>query len=202
MPRRALPRLMALYVEASAPRNSDRAKANPKAVEKLVVNVAYHEAGHAVVGWFLCEVFPALVTIVPLEDQDREAWGLVRWVLPEPQRLTREEAERWAQMKLAGYAVDEMRLVEATPIDLDDLEFVEDDDVLAALCLLEPFRLSENHQRQWLNELWQRTRALILRDEIRIRVERLAEALLDEPTLRGDELSSILQGITVELPKP
>ena len=61
MKRRALNKLVTSYIESCRP--SASAKADIEAVENILVGVAYHEAGHAVVGRHLLGEAPRLASI-------------------------------------------------------------------------------------------------------------------------------------------
>ena len=81
--------------------------------------VAYHEAGHALVGWFLPHVDPLMkVSIIPRG----RALGAA-WYLPEERQLkTSGELFEDLCVAMGGRAAEELRFAEVSSGALDDLE--------------------------------------------------------------------------------
>ena len=74
--------------------------------------VAYHEAGHAVAGWFLEHAEPLLkVTIVP---RGTAALGFAQYVPNENLLMTKEQLLDMTCMTLGGRASEE---VQSVPLD-------------------------------------------------------------------------------------
>lgn len=210
--RKALPKLVRLYAEISR-RDlglpSSR-KCDKGAVASVVIDTAFHEAAHAVVGAVFGEV-PRLVTIERgSENLDIPGWGFVRWgpsvaadpksvslllrIDPRIKREARMHAETLVMRYVAGIAVDVIR----TGIDLgdhlsDDLDEGGDGgDVKSALAALVPFVRSEKRRWVQMHELAERTVRLLGRCDVKHAVENLAEALLDTPTLDGNRVHALL----------
>eukprot|EP00899_Mesostigma_viride_P016412 jgi/Mesvir1/24772/Mv22027-RA.1 len=84
--------------------------------------VAYHEAGHAVVGWFLEHAEPLLkVTIVP---RGTSALGFAQYLPNENLLATREQLEDRICMTLGGRAAEEVLLGKISTGAQNDLEKV------------------------------------------------------------------------------
>lgn len=78
--------------------------------EKKVI--AYHEAGHAVSGWFLEHAYPLVkVTIVP---RGEAALGYAQYLPKEKYLTLREELEDRMAMALGGRAVEELSCLAAS----------------------------------------------------------------------------------------
>lgn len=88
--------------------------------EKKVI--AYHEAGHAVSGWFLEHAYPLVkVTIVPRGDA---ALGYAQYLPKEKYLTLREELEDRMAMALGGRAVEELVFGKISTGALSDLQQV------------------------------------------------------------------------------
>jgi cell division protease FtsH len=88
--------------------------------EKKVI--AYHEAGHAVSGWFLEHAYPLVkVTIVPRGDA---ALGYAQYLPKEKYLTIKEEIEDRIAMALGGRAVEEMIFGKISTGALSDLTSV------------------------------------------------------------------------------
>jgi AFG3 family protein len=88
--------------------------------EKKVI--AYHEAGHAVSGWFLEHAYPLVkVTIVPRGDA---ALGYAQYLPKEKYLTIREEIEDRMAMALGGRAVEELVFDKISTGALSDLQSV------------------------------------------------------------------------------
>ena len=88
--------------------------------EKKVI--AYHEAGHAVSGWFLEHAYPLVkVTIVPRGDA---ALGYAQYLPKEKYLTIREELEDRMCMALGGRAVEEIIFAKVSTGALSDLQSV------------------------------------------------------------------------------
>lgn len=74
--------------------------------------VAYHESGHAVVGWFLEHAEPLLkVTIVP---RGTAALGFAQYVPNENLLMTKEQLFDMTCMTLGGRAAEQVKTLIAT----------------------------------------------------------------------------------------
>jgi cell division protease FtsH len=88
--------------------------------EKRVI--AYHEAGHAVSGWFLEHAYPLVkVTIVPRGDA---ALGYAQYLPKEKYLTLKEEIEDRMAMALGGRAVEELVFGKISTGALSDLQQV------------------------------------------------------------------------------
>lgn len=88
--------------------------------EKKVI--AYHEAGHAVSGWFLEHAYPLVkVTIVP---RGEAALGYAQYLPKEKYLTLREELEDRMAMALGGRAVEELVFGKISTGALSDLQQV------------------------------------------------------------------------------
>lgn len=88
--------------------------------EKKVI--AYHEAGHAVSGWFLEHAYPLVkVTIVP---RGEAALGYAQYLPKEKYLTLREELEDRMAMALGGRAVEELVFGRVSTGALSDLQQV------------------------------------------------------------------------------
>jgi AFG3 family protein len=88
--------------------------------EKKVI--AYHEAGHAVSGWFLEHAYPLVkVTIVPRGDA---ALGYAQYLPKEKYLTVKEEIEDRMAMALGGRAVEELVFGKISTGALSDLQSV------------------------------------------------------------------------------
>ena len=84
--------------------------------------VAYHEAGHAVSGWFLEHAYPLVkVTIVPRGDA---ALGYAQYLPKEKYLTLKEELEDRMAMALGGRAVEELVFGKISTGALSDLQQV------------------------------------------------------------------------------
>lgn len=235
--RRALPNLVRLYVGiASAHADHDRVASRvaktTTAAEELVVGVAYHEAGHAVVLRHIAGESPTLVTIERTSSLlEQPVWGFTRRtanVLHQPAEMVREQLRtssanerRLLRMKaesevvyfLAGEAVHAARWPENGGDDLverlgeawDDAAADDETDVGAARRLLQYFESDELRCWQWLVRLADRTDTIVRRPHIAAAISSVAEALLDKGTLEGHELVAVLKPVRTALqrqPRP
>ncbi len=208
--RRALDRLASEYAATVGASHLDA----PACAAQLVVEVAFHEAAHAVVG-ALAGLRPLLATVERGPPDLPGRWGFVRWITPttpaaigELMQRNLEHApgmrrglERRAMMCVAGHVMEAVRDQEHAPRDLGDLaERLESvlanesgaGDMTDALAALAP--LEGDERRRWgrLLSLAQQTETLLRRPRIAAAVEQLAEALLDEGTVEGEALDVLL----------
>ncbi len=212
MTRRALPKLARRYatvIDGELGHRPTKASIGPAA--EVVIRAGYHEAAHAVVGAYFGEM-PVLATIERgSESMEGSRWGFVRWrripvrVLIEgasgrrARRLLRRRAEEEAMVSLAGIAVEQTRDPEA--LDLSDALWEDQEesgrtgDVGSALDALAAFERDEDKRQCWVHELAERTVELVAKPEVAAMVEKLAESLLDTPTLEGDRLERILMPV-------
>lgn len=186
------------------------------AAKSQVIRAAYHEAGHVVVGKHLTGERPQLVTIERgSENIDAPTSGFVRWrfhipagatdtskVPPAYRKYLLASAECWSRLSLAGYAVEDTYGLR----DGDDpfeLFFAwdeeQDQDVVGAFEELRYFEKSEKKCWSWLNSLWEDTKDLVVRADIKKAIGDLAEVLLNTPTLDEDTLSRLLARVPFDI---
>ena len=214
MKRHALNSLVDQYIKISAPPGWKANKSDRTSWADLVVGVAYHEAAHAVVGTHLRFGPPVLVTIERgSEYASNEGWGFVRWPhacpphllfqgVPKAQRgALRPWAEAHAKLALAGLAQDvllgsrDYQSIEEL-LEAEHEEFEDDQcDTSDTLKVLTPFERSPVRRWAWMVSLAHDTEALVRTRPILTAIGRLAEALLNKPTLDGDELHRHLQSV-------
>ncbi|XP_002984562.2 ATP-dependent zinc metalloprotease FTSH 8, mitochondrial [Selaginella moellendorffii] len=174
--------------------------------------VAYHEAGHAVAGWFLEHAEPLLkVTIVP---RGSAALGFAQYVPNEDLLMTKQQFNDIICMALGGRAAEEVLLGRITTGAQNDLEKVtlmayaqvaeygfSDKVGLVSFPrksqteLLKPFsnntsKLMDEEARAIVSDAYARTRALI--DKHRDGVAKIAELLLEKEVLRQEDLLAVL----------
>jgi AFG3 family protein len=175
--------------------------------------VAYHEAGHAVAGWFLEHTEPLLkVTIVP---RGTSALGFAQYVPNDNLLMTKEQLFDMTCMTLGGRAAEKVLIGTISTGAQDDLEkvtkmtyaqvavygFSEKVGLLSfpqkedSLETSKPYSsktgaIIDNEVREWVNKAYERTIQLI--EEHKENVAQIAELLLEKEVLHQDDLLRVL----------
>ncbi|KAI3830284.1 hypothetical protein L1987_04422 [Smallanthus sonchifolius] len=188
-----------------------------KVVSKLERRtVAYHESGHAVVGWFLEHAEPLLkVTIVP---RGTAALGFAQYVPNENLLMTKEQIFDLTCMTLGGGAAEQVLIGKISTGAQNDLEkvtqmtyaqvavygFSEKVGLLSfpkndgAFEVTKPYSsktaaIIDNEVREWVAKAYERTLQLI--EEHKEQVAQLAEQLLEKEVLHQEDLVNVLLSI-------
>nr|XP_043635284.1 ATP-dependent zinc metalloprotease FTSH 3, mitochondrial-like isoform X2 [Erigeron canadensis] len=175
--------------------------------------VAYHEAGHAVVGWFLEHAEPLLkVTIVP---RGTAALGFAQYVPSENLLMTKEQLFDMTCMTLGGRAAEQVLIGRISTGAQNDLEkvtkmtyaqvavygfsekvgllsFPQRDDGME---MTKPYSsktgaIIDTEVREWVNKAYQRTVSLV--EEHKEKLSQIAELLLQKEVLHQDDLLKVL----------
>lgn len=216
--RKALPRLARNYLrELTAGIGKPRVRFRQSEVavaEARLIGLAHHEAAHAVVNRCVCGSRPVTVTI----ESGLETGGYVKTHSPMSAKMMREIASRQPEFEdefrrgieqrslqtLAGPVEDAVRddhdaldylfyyCEEPTPGGTDDISRVWDS--------LNTFEPNPRRAARWFNRLVVRTERLVLRPEVQAAITRFVEALLDSPTLEGDELDDLVFEVEKTVP--
>ncbi|XP_020553531.1 ATP-dependent zinc metalloprotease FTSH 8, mitochondrial isoform X2 [Sesamum indicum] len=175
--------------------------------------VAYHEAGHAVAGWFLEHAEPLLkVTIVP---RGTAALGFAQYVPSENLLMTKEQLFDMICMTLGGRAAEQVLLGKISTGAQNDLEkvtkltydqvavygFSEKVGLLSFPQREQGFEMSkpyssktaaiiDNEVREWTGKAYTRTVQLI--EEHKEHVAQIAELLLEKEVLHQEDLVRVL----------
>ncbi|MCO5584142.1 hypothetical protein L7F22_038065 [Adiantum nelumboides] len=175
--------------------------------------VAYHEAGHAVVSWFLEHADPLLkVTIIP---RGTAALGFAQYVTNENLLLTKEQLLDMTCMMLGGRASEEVLVGRISTGAQNDLEkvtkmtyqqvavygFSEKVGLLSfpqrdgSFAWTKPYsdataEVIDLEVRQWVTKAYERTLELVRKH--RDGIEQLAQELLKREVLHQDDLKIIL----------
>ncbi|XP_073021861.1 ATP-dependent zinc metalloprotease FTSH 3, mitochondrial-like [Primulina eburnea] len=175
--------------------------------------VAYHESGHAVVGWFLEHAEPLLkVTIVP---RGTAALGFAQYVPSENLLMTKEQLFDMTCMTLGGRAAEQALLGKISTGAQNDLEkvtkmtyaqvavygFSEKVGLLSFPQRDDGFEMSKPYSsktaaiidtevRDWISKAYTRTVQLV--EEHREHVAQIAELLLEKETLHQEDLVQVL----------
>lgn len=175
--------------------------------------VAYHESGHAVVGWFLEHAEPLLkVTIVP---RGTAALGFAQYLPNENLLMTKEQLFDMTCMTLGGRAAEQVLLGKISTGAQNDLEKVtkmtyaqvalygfsekigllsfpqrEDSYEMTKPYSNETAEIIDNEVREWVNKAYARTLELI--EQHREGVENMAKLLLEREVLHQDDLVQVL----------
>jgi len=183
-----------------------------KVVNKVERNtVAYHEAGHAVVGWMLEHAEPLLkVSIVP---RGSAALGFAQYLPNENLLATTQQLTDMMCMTLGGRAAEEVMLGKISTGAQNDLEkvtkmaynrvavygmnskvgmlsFPSDDQSSQKPYSQDTARMIDEEVRELVDAAYKRTVALIERE--RTKVDALAQGLLAEEVLQRHDLVAIL----------
>ncbi|XP_047331275.1 ATP-dependent zinc metalloprotease FTSH 10, mitochondrial-like [Impatiens glandulifera] len=175
--------------------------------------VAYHESGHAVVGWFLEYAEPLLkVTIVP---RGTAALGFAQYVPNENLLMTKEQLFDMTCMTLGGRAAEQVLIGKISTGAQNDLEkvtkltyaqvaiygfsekvgllsFPQRDDGPE---MLKPYSsktaaIIDTEVREWVAKAYVRTLQLV--EEHKEKVALIAELLLEKEVLHQDDLIKVL----------
>ncbi|KAK2972351.1 hypothetical protein RJ640_014409, partial [Escallonia rubra] len=175
--------------------------------------VAYHEAGHAVAGWFLEHAEPLLkVTIVP---RGTAALGFAQYVPNENLLMTKEQLFDMTCMTLGGRAAEQVLLGKISTGAQNDLEkvtkmtyaqvavygFSDKVGLLSfpqreeALEMTKPYSsktaaIIDNEVREWVGKAYDRTVQLI--EEHKEHIAKMAEQLLEKEVLHQEDLVTLL----------
>lgn len=175
--------------------------------------VAYHESGHAVVGWFLEHAEPLLkVTIVP---RGTAALGFAQYVPNENLLMTKEQLFDMTCMTLGGRAAEQILLGKISTGAQNDLEkvtrmtyaqvaiygFSEKVGLLSFPPRDDGFEMTKPYSsktaaiidtevREWVKKAYERTLQLI--EERKEQVAAIAKLLLEKETLHQDDLIKVL----------
>ncbi|KAJ0610843.1 putative peptidase M41, AAA+ ATPase domain, ATPase, AAA-type, core, peptidase, FtsH [Helianthus annuus] len=175
--------------------------------------VAYHESGHAVVGWFLEHAEPLLkVTIVP---RGTAALGFAQYVPNENLLMTKEQLFDLTCMTLGGRAAEQVLIGKISTGAQNDLEkvtqmtyaqvavygFSEKVGLLSfpkndgAFEVTKPYSsktaaIIDVEAREWVAKAYKRTLELV--EEHKEQVTQLAEQLLEKEVLHQEDLVNIL----------
>jgi len=182
--------------------------------------IAYHEAGHAIVSWFLAHADPLIkVSIIPRGRSLGAAW-----YLPEEHQLrTRTELNERLSAALGGRAAEEVVLGEVSSGALDDLERVTKEaygmvvfygfskklgnvsfydsghhDVFQKPYSEETARLIDEEVRKLIDMAYQRAKELLLQH--REALTAIADLLLQNEVIYKDDLEKVLGERVVKKP--
>ncbi|KAL6577235.1 ATP-dependent zinc metalloprotease FTSH 8, mitochondrial [Orobanche minor] len=175
--------------------------------------VAYHESGHAVVGWFLEHAEPLLkVTIVP---RGTAALGFAQYVPNENLLMTKEQLFDMTCMTLGGRAAEQVLLGKISTGAQNDLEkvtkltyaqvavygFSDKVGLLSFPQRDDGFEMSKPYSsktgaiidtevREWVTKAYGRTVELV--EERKEQVAKIAKLLLEKETLHQEDLVRVL----------
>ncbi|MCE0480789.1 ATP-dependent zinc metalloprotease FTSH 8, mitochondrial [Datura stramonium] len=174
--------------------------------------VAYHEAGHAVTGWFLEHAEPLLkVTIVP---RGTAALGFAQYVPSENLLMTKEQLFDMTCMTLGGRAAEQVLIGRISTGAQNDLEKVtkmtyaqvavygfsdkvgllsfpqREDSFEAKPYGSKTAAIIDNEVREWVAKAYDRTVQLV--EEHREHVAQIAELLLEKEVLHQEDLVQVL----------
>lgn len=173
--------------------------------------VAYHEAGHAVVSWFLQYAEPLLkVSIVP---RGSAALGFAQYLPNENQLMTTEQMRDMICMALGGRASEQVMLGSISTGAQNDLQrvtqmtysmigvygmgknvgllsFPPDEQRLDKPYSQETAKMLDEEAREFVGDMYARTLQLV--QEKRELIHNLAQALLEREVVQLEDLNSIL----------
>ena len=200
------------HFESAADRVIAGLEKKNKVVNKVERNtVAYHEAGHAVVGWFLEHAEPLLkVSIVP---RGSAALGFAQYLPNENLLATTQQLTDMMCMTLGGRAAEEVMLGKISTGAQNDLEkvtkmaynrvavygmndkvgmlsFPSDDQQFQKPYSQDTARMIDEEVRELVDQAYKRTVALV--KEKKESVEALAQGLLEREVLQRHDLVKIL----------
>ncbi|URD78298.1 Cell division protease ftsH [Musa troglodytarum] len=185
--------------------------------------VAYHDAGHAVTGWFLEHAEPLLkVTIVP---HGTAALGFAQYVPNENLLMTKEQLFDMTCMTLGGRASEEVLLGKISTGAQNDLEKVTKmtyaqvavygfNDKVNLLSfpqredgfeMMKPYgnktgAIIDTEVREWISKAYEGTVELI--KEHKDQMAQIAELLLEKEVLHQDDLAQVLGERPFKLTEP
>ena len=200
------------HFESAADRVIAGLEKRDKVVNKVERNtVAYHEAGHAVVGWMLEHAEPLLkVSIVP---RGSAALGFAQYLPNENLLATTHQLTDMMCMTLGGRAAEEVMLGKISTGAQNDLEkvtkmaynrvavygmnekvgmlsFPTDDQSFQKPYSQDTARMIDEEVRELVDHAYKRTVALVTKE--RAKVEALAQGLLEKEVLQRHDLVQIL----------
>ena len=173
--------------------------------------VAYHEAGHAVIGWFLEHAEPLLkVSIVP---RGTAALGFAQYLPNENLLMTTEQMNDMMAMALGGRVAEEVMLGKISTGAQNDLERVTrmaysqialygmnekigllsyppEDGRIDKPYSEDTARVIDTEVRELVDRSYKRTKQLMI--EKKDLVEKMAQALLDKEVLNLEQLEALL----------
>ncbi|CAI9108135.1 OLC1v1007663C1 [Oldenlandia corymbosa var. corymbosa] len=173
--------------------------------------VAYHEAGHAVTGWFLEHAEPLLkVTIVP---RGTAALGFAQYVPNENLLMTKEQLFDMTCMTLGGRAAEQVLLGKISTGAQNDLEkvtrmtyaqvavygfsekvgllsFPQNNEYEAKPYGSKTAAIIDSEVREWVGKAYDHTVKLV--EEHKEHVAKIAELLLEKEVLHQEDLIQVL----------
>ena len=173
--------------------------------------VAYHEAGHAVIGWFLEHAEPLLkVSIVP---RGTAALGFAQYLPNENLLMTTDQMNDMMAMALGGRVAEEVMLGKISTGAQNDLERVTrmaysqialygmnekigllsyppEDGRIDKPYSEDTARLIDTEVRELVDRSYKRTRQIMM--EKKDLVEKMAQALLEKEVLNLEQLEALL----------
>jgi AFG3 family protein len=185
--------------------------------------IAYHEAGHAICGWYLEHAYPLLkVTIVP---RGTAALGYAQYTPREQYLYNTDQLSDQICMTLGGRAAEEIFFGKISTGAQNDLQQItrigyamvtvygmsdkvgnisfydpQQDQSFTKPYSEETSRLIDDEVRTIIDAAYERTKLLLL--EKRSDVERLAEALLDKEVLFQSDVEALIGPRPYEEKKP
>jgi cell division protease FtsH len=175
--------------------------------------IAYHEAGHAVCGWFLEHAYPLLkVTIVP---RGTAALGYAQYTPKEQYLYTVEQLTDQMCMTLGGRAAEQIFFSKISTGASNDLQQISKmaysmvttygmNDKIGNVSFYDPSqensfqkpfseetgKIIDEEVRKMIGEAYQRTLQLLT--ERKEEVEKLAKALLDKEVLHKSDVEELI----------
>lgn len=173
-------------------------------LKNFIVEVAHHEAAHAVFA-VICGSYPRAITIIP---DDGGPSGVPRWGYsrqcfsrmpkravrkmmkehPASRRGCRRAAAGQALVSLAGPVMDEHSRGEL--FEFSDYDHHED--LANALSWLADVEPNGRRRERWARRLAALAGRCMARDDFQRAISSVAEQLLNTPTLTGDDLYPVL----------
>ena len=185
--------------------------------------IAYHEAGHAICGWFLEHAYPLLkVTIVP---RGTAALGYAQYTPKEQYLYNTDQLIDQICMTLGGRASEEIFFGKISTGAQNDLQQITRiayamvtvygmNDKVGNISFYDPqqeihftkpyseetSKMIDEEVRKLIDEAYERTKALL--SERKSEVEKLAEALLDKEVLFQSDVEALIGKRPYEERKP
>ncbi len=185
--------------------------------------IAYHEAGHAICGWFLEHAYPLLkVTIVP---RGTAALGYAQYTPKEQYLYNTDQLKDQICMTLGGRASEDIFFGKISTGAQNDLQQITRiayamvtvygmNDKVGNISYYDPqsentftkpyseatSRIIDEEVRILLDDAYQRTKALL--SERKMEVEKLAEALLEKEVLFQSDVEALIGKRPFEEKKP
>jgi cell division protease FtsH len=163
--------------------------------------IAYHEAGHAICGWYLEHAYPLLkVTIVP---RGTAALGYAQYTPKEQYLYNTDQLQDQICMTLGGRASEDIFFGKISTGAQNDLQQITRiayamvtvygmNDKLGNISFYDPTQeqLIDEEVRKLLEDAYERTKDLL--KEKKADVEKLAEALLDKEVLFQSDVEKLI----------